>query len=112
MDNRALIFANLLNGVSAAQVAQAFHKQSEDEVLQIFGFILRKIKSYCFLRARQKNALPLIIANDVKTAQKYRLTCLSVLPKLNIDKEPQFRDIHNEIVNHDNVMVIGKNLSA
>ena len=112
IDDRALIFANLLNGVPVAQVAQAFQKQSEAEVLQIFGFVLRKIKSYCFLRARQANALPLIVADDVKSAQKYRLTCLSVLPKLNLDKSPQYKDIHNEIINPDNVMSVTANLKA
>lgn len=111
MDDRTLIFSNLLNGVPTRQVAQTF-RRSEAEVLQIFSFILRKIKNYCFLRARQKNAYPIIVASNIKEAQKYKLTCLSVLPKLNLDKAPQYKDIHSEVINPDNVMAVTRNLSA
>lgn len=111
MDERTLIFSNLLNGVPARQVAEVFRKP-EEEVMQIFSFILRKIKSYCFLRARQKDAYPIIVAHDVETAQAYRLTCLKVLPKLNLDTAPQFKDIQNEVVTPDNVISIASNLRA
>jgi hypothetical protein len=112
MDNRSLIFANLLNGVPTAQVAQAFNLRSEDEALQVFQYVLRKIKSYCFLRARQKNAYPIIVAHDVKTAQAYKLTCLTVLPKLKLDTAPQYKDIHNEMITEGNVMAVTANLNT
>ena len=60
MNTQALIFANLLNGVSEQQVAEAF-KISREEVQRTFAFVLRKVKSYCFLRQTQK-AYPTITA--------------------------------------------------
>ena len=110
-DPRSLIFANLLNGVSAQQVARDFHK-TELEVNQIFSFVLRKIKSYCFMRSIQKNALPMIVADDVKSAQRYRLTCLKVLPHLNLDKAPQYKDIQSELVKPDNILSVARNLNT
>jgi hypothetical protein len=110
MDDRALIFSNLLNGVPLWQVARDFHK-TESEVNYTFAFILRKIKSYCFLRQAQR-AYPPIMASTVEEAKKYRLTCFSVLPKLNLEKSAQFKDINNETVTPDNVMAIAKNLNT
>ncbi len=109
MDERALIFANLLNGVSVAQVARDF-RVSEPEVMNTFSNVLRKVKSYCFLRARQKNAVPLVIASTIEEAKKYRLTCLHVLPKLNLDKAPHYKDIQGEIVTPDNIMAVARNM--
>ena len=110
MDNRALIFSNLLNGVPMQQVAREFHK-SEQEITHIFSFILRKIKAYCFVRQTQKGYVP-ITASTIEEAKKFRITCLTVLPNLKLDKEPQFKDIQNEIVTPDNAMSIAKNLNT
>lgn len=106
MDPRALIFSNLLNGVPVAHVARDFGK-SENEVLQTFGFVLRKIKSYAFERK-----MPSILASSVAEAKRYRITCLSILPKLNLDKEPKFKQIHNEIITPDNVMSVARNMNT
>jgi hypothetical protein len=110
VDKRALIFSNLLNGVPDWQVARDFNV-SVEEVKQIFSFVLRKVKSYCFLRQTQV-AYPTIIAHTVDEARKFRLTCLAVLPKLNLDKEAQFKDIQTEVVTPDNVLTIARNLNT
>ena len=106
MTDKALIFSNLIKGVPLQQVAREF-KLSEEEILRVFSFVLRKIKSYVFLRQQ-----PMVIAHDIATAQKYRLICLRVLPNLNLEKEPQFKDIQNELVNDDNVMSVARNLNT
>lgn len=111
MDNRALIFANLVNGVPPEQVARDF-RQSEAEVMQVFAFVLRKIKSYCFMRSRQKNAVRIITASNLKEAKDCRVLCLSVLPKLNLDNPPEYKDIQHEVVTPDNVMAVARNLNA
>lgn len=108
-DPRSLIFANLLKGVPIQQVARDFHK-SESEINQIFSFVLRKIKSYCFERSIQKKALPIVIASTVQEAQRYRLTCLQVLPQLNLDKAPKYKDILSEPVNPDNIITVVRDL--
>jgi hypothetical protein len=110
MDSRALIFSNLLNGVSIEQVAREFRK-SEQEVKQVCAYVLRKVKSYCFLRQTQKGYVP-IAASTIEQARKYRITCLTVLPKLKLDKEPEFKDIQNETVTQDNAIMIAKNLNT
>lgn len=97
-DERVLIFQNLLNGVPAAQVARDFHKQSEEEVMRIFSSVLRKIKSYVFQRR-----LPIIGASTlVEIRSKYKMTCLGILPKLNLDKEPKHPNIITEVLTVDN----------
>lgn len=111
MDSRALIFSNLLNGVPVEQVAKDFQK-SKEEIEKIFSFVLRKVKSYCFQRSIQKNALPIITASSLSEAKRQRLTCLSVLPKLNLDKDPMYKDIQSEIVTPDNCMSIARNLNV
>lgn len=111
MDSKALIFTNLLNGVSVEQVCRDFHK-TESEVMNIFAFVLRKVKSYCFLRAASKEALPMITASNLEEAKRHRITCLSVLPKLNLNKEAQFKDIQTEIVTMDNFTQVIKNLNT
>lgn len=108
-DFRALIFKNLLNGVPVGQVCRDFHK-TEPEVMQIFSYVLRKVKSYCFLRSTSKVALPTISAGTLEEAKRYRVQCLSVLPKLNLNKSPEFKDIHNEILTPDNVLQVGRNI--
>lgn len=110
MDDRALIFSNLVNGVPIDQVARDFRKSAE-EVERVFSFVLRKVKSYCFLR-QTRRGYPAITASTVAEARRYRLTCLEVLPKLNLDKEAQFKDIHNEVVTPDNMAATLRNLNT
>lgn len=91
MDERALIFANLVKGVPVWQVARDYRKRNEAEVLGIFAFVLNKVRNYHFVRH-----LPPIVGESVEEIRKYRAACLSVLPKLNFDKPPQFKKIANE----------------
>lgn len=104
MSDKALIFRNLINGVPVAQVAQTF-QVSEAQALQTFAFVLRKIKSYQFKRHQ-----PLILASNIEEARKYQVTCLSVLAKLNLEKDDAFKDIHSEIMTPDNALSIARNL--
>lgn len=105
-DNQKIIFSNLINGVPVPQVAQAFHT-TENEVMRVFSFVLRKIKNYIFLRQ-----LPMIVASDIESARRYQITCLQVLPKLNLSKEPEYRDIQVEVVGPDNMMTVARNLNT
>jgi len=108
-DYRSLIFSNLLNGVPVSQVCRDFQK-SESEVMQVFHFVFRKRKSYCFLRSTQKIAMPMVYGYTIEDAKKSRLTCLNVLPKLNLNKEAEFKDIQAEIVTPDNAMQVTRNI--
>lgn len=110
MNEQALIFQNLLNGVPVKQVCLAFNK-TETEVLQTFSYVLLKVKSYVFLR-QTRVGYPTIIASTIEEAKKYRLTCLSVLPKLNLSRPADFKDIQNEIVTPDNVLSVTRNLNT
>lgn len=106
-----MIFANLLNGVPMEQICKDYNR-SESEVMNIFSFVLRKVKSYCFERSATKDALPMITAATLDEAKKHRLTCLTVLPKLNLNKDPKYRDIQIENVTPDNLMSIGSKLNT
>jgi hypothetical protein len=97
MDERALIFKNLLCGVPVWEVARAFHKNTEGEVMAAFNFVLKKAKSYCFERK-----MPPIFADSVEDAKKHRIVLLTVLPKLNLNKEAKFSKIFNEPFPGDN----------
>jgi hypothetical protein len=92
-DERALIFSNLLNGVPAWQVARDFHRSTEQEVMEIFRFILRKIRS-----RRLERMEPPILGATVEEVRRYRMVCLSILPKLNLDKDPKFQKVMYETV--------------
>lgn len=101
LDERVLIFRNLLNGVPAWQVARDFHKQSEQEVMCIFNFILRKIRS-----RRLERMEPPIPGCTVDEVRKSRLLCLSIVPKLNLDKDPKFaKVIYEELEVKENGVV-------
>ena len=97
MDDRALIFGNLLKGVSAQELARTFHR-TENEVQQIFNFILRKIRS-----RRLERMEPAIPGNTLEELRRpamrgSRIAFLEILPKLNLDKDPTFKRImHEEI---------------
>lgn len=95
-DNRALIFTNLLNGVPVWQVCRDFHK-TESDVMNIFRFILRKIKS-----RRLERMEPPIIGNCIAEIQRQRITVLTILPKLNLDKDPLYKDVLHEAVDIKN----------
>ena len=104
MDDRALIFTNLLNGVPLAEVARTF-RRGEKDVLDTFGFVLRKVKSYAFERR-----MPPVVAATVDEARRHRLLCLSVVGKLNLDKDPRYARIVTETVTGDNALTIAKDL--
>jgi|ERR1017187_5934040 hypothetical protein len=91
-DERALIFRNLLNGVPAWQCARDFHK-SEPDVMNIFRFILRKIRS-----RRLERMEPPIVGNTIEEVRKQRIACLTILPKLNLDRDPRYKDVLHEKV--------------
>src|ERR1700761_8648127 len=92
-DERALIFSNLLNGVPVWQVARDFRKSSEQEVMNIFNFILRKIRS-----RRLERMEPPIVGSTIEEVRKQRVVCLTTLPKLNLDKDPRYKNVMHETV--------------
>lgn len=92
-DERALIFSNLLNGVPVWQVARDFHKSSEQEVMDIFRFILRKIRS-----RRLERMEPPIVGDTIEEIRRQRIACLTALPKLNLDKDPRYKNVMHETV--------------
>jgi len=106
MGAQSLVFSNLIKGVSVSQVAKDF-RLSESEVNHIFSFVLRKIKSYVFLRKQ-----PMVVASTLEEARRYKMTCLRVLPMLNLEKPPVFKDIQNETVTPDNMLSITRNLNT
>jgi len=91
-DERALIFTNLMNGVPVWQVARDF-RRSEPDVMNIFRFILRKIRS-----RRLERMEPPIIGNTIDEVRRHRIACLMILPKLNLDKDPRYRNVMHEAV--------------
>jgi hypothetical protein len=92
---RKLIFINLLNGVSVAQVAQAFHRQSEKEVMDDFRYVALKIKSYAFQRG-----MPYIALETVKEAQGSKIMILGILEKINLDVLPVFSSVRSNAVDN------------
>lgn len=90
---RKLIFLNLLNGVPVAQVAQAFHRQTEKEVMDDFRFVALKIKAYAFQRV-----MPYIPLESVAEAQANKIQILGILEKVNLDVLPVFSSIKAELV--------------
>jgi hypothetical protein len=95
-DERALIFTNLLNGVPVWQVARDFHR-SEPDVMHIFRFIVRKIRS-----RRLERMEPPIVGNTIDEVRRQRIACLTILPKLNLDKDPRYKDVFHETVDIKN----------
>ena len=86
--DRELIFTNLLNGVSAPEVARAFHKDSEREVMEDFKFVALKIKSDVFARA-----MPYIPCDTVAEAMGNRIVIFGILNKINLDTVPIYSSI-------------------
>lgn len=85
---RELIFINLVNGVPIADVAKAFHKETENQVMEDFRFVALKIKNYMFARA-----MPFISLDTVAEAMQNKLQAFELLNKVNLDVLPQFQKI-------------------
>lgn len=84
-----LIFRNLLNGVPAERVAEAF-RLSPAEVQRDFDFVLRKIRSYAF-----EQRMPPVTVEHLAQARRpeHKLVLLTILDRLNLAKAPAFRHI-------------------
>jgi len=95
-DSRVQVVSNLLNGLPAWQVAKAFHLDAK-EVESIFKFAMSKVKDYLFRYCK-----PPIFCDTVEQARKDRINILAILPKLNLDKEPEFKNIVIEKVTDKN----------
>lgn len=93
LDERCLIFKNLLNGVPVWQVARDFHKSSEQDVMNIFNFVIRKIRA-----RRLQRMEPPIVGRTIEELKKYRIALFDILPKLNLDKEPIYKNVMFEEV--------------
>jgi hypothetical protein len=91
-DERALIFTNLLNGVPVWQVARDYHR-TNDEVMDVFNFVMRKIRSWCIERMERP-----ILGTTIEEIQKSRRRCLAALPLLNLDKDPRYGKVLHEPV--------------
>lgn len=102
MDERALIFKNLVTGVPLWQVMRDFRKNDQQEVMAIFRFVLQKAKSYCFERK-----MPPLFCDTIEETHKHRILLLTVLPKLNLNKPPKFSKIFNENFTHENASILG-----
>lgn len=81
-DERVLIYRNLLNGIPVWRLMEMFHK-SEKEVMDIFIFVSRRLREYCF-----KRRMPTVFCDCIATAQKEKMALLPLLTKLNLDKQP------------------------
>ena len=90
---RKLIFTNLLNGVPVGQVAQAFNRQTEKEVMDDFRFVAMKIKSYAFQRL-----MPYIALDTIAEAMQNKFLILGILEKVNLDILPMFSSFNVEKV--------------
>ncbi len=88
INQRFIIFSNILNKVPLENIAKAFNK-SESEIKSDFAFITNKIKNYCF-----KNNMPPIFCDTVPEAQKNRHAIFEILHLINLDKKPEFKIRH------------------
>ncbi len=90
MEERKLIFSNLLNKVPLGNVAQAFNK-TETEIQADFKYIIQKVKNYCFL-----NGHPAIICDSIEQAQRLRYSIFPILKSINLDKAPEYKITNKE----------------
>lgn len=90
-DVRRLVFANLAKGVPVKHVMEAF-KLSEKEVLDIFDFVSKKIRSYRFERAE-----PFAACDTINAAMKNAAIVLLTLEKLNLATDPKFSKVETAI---------------
>ena len=95
-DSRVLIVSNLLNGQTDWKVAQAFRVDVKD-VKATFDYVMRKLREYLFRQCK-----PPIMCDTLENAKKDRVNILAILPKLNLDKEPEYKNIVNETVSTNN----------
>jgi hypothetical protein len=92
-DDRALIFRNLLNGVEKQKIARTF-RRSEKDVDDIFGFVIRKIRS----RQLERMEPPILedTVEKLRNSKKSKLQCLDILPLLNLEKDPLYKRVVHE----------------
>jgi hypothetical protein len=88
MDERRMIFSNLLNKVPMENICKVFNK-TEAEIKADFSYITQKIKNYCF----KNNELP-IFCDTIEDAQKNRRAIYPILNILNLEKKPEFKIRH------------------
>lgn len=87
MEERKLIFSNLLNKVPLGNIAQAFNK-TEAEIQADFKYIIQKVKNYCFTKG-----VPPIMCDSIEDAQKSRYSIFPILKVLDLDKTPEYKII-------------------
>lgn len=88
MNNRLLIFTNLLNKVPLEQLAKDFNT-SEAEILVDFKYIVQKINNYCFMKG-----VPAIRCETIYDAQRERLNIYPILKVIDLDKSPIYKITH------------------
>jgi len=104
-DSRVLMVMNLLNGVPAWQIGLTYHMDAS-EVEAIFRFAMSKVKDYLFRKCK-----PPIFCDTLEEAKKDRVNIIAILPKLNLDKEPEYKRIVTEKVTDGNTQsMINDNL--
>ena len=91
MNERKIIFSNLLNKVPVQNIALAFNK-TENEILLDFKYIIQKIKNYCFL-----NSVPPIFCDTLPEAQKNKYSIFPILDKLDLEKAPIYKITYKEL---------------
>ena len=104
-DERALIYANLLNGAPLCLIMEHYHK-SEEDVMAVFRYVTAKIQSFLLKACR----VP-IPCSCLTEAQRFRVQLLSVLTEVNLDVEPEFKRVVSERVNPGNVQEAFNDLS-
>lgn len=85
MEERKIIFSNLLNGVPLGNVCKAFNK-SESEIQADFKYIMQKVKNYCFL-----NGVPTIVGDSVEECRKQRHSIFPILKMVDLNKSPIYK---------------------
>ena len=80
-DERYLIVCNLLNGLTHDQVGITY-KKSFKEVDDIFKFVIRKIKSYCFARS-----YPFFACDSLLDARRNKHLIIYIMNRLNLKND-------------------------
>lgn len=88
MNDRLLMFTNLLNKVPLEDVAKAFNT-TEAAILVDFKYIMQKVNNYCFLRG-----VPAIRCETIFDAQRERLNIFPILKVIDLDKPPIYKIRH------------------
>lgn len=87
LDVRRMVFSNLAKGVPVKHVMEHY-KLSEKEVMDIFAFVAKKIRSYRFERAE-----PFANCDTIQAAMKNAAIVLLTLDKLNLGTDPRYSKI-------------------